>query len=112
MAEGDMIWRNTSPQTTGTTAYHVRQVPVLCIKCAEPGEIIHPPGLGVEAVNQDALPPPPSVFTTWHTTTSLLPFSGESLVYLQSRRSSHSQIKDKGFTINPCHRYPSVENRI
>ena len=58
MAEVDMIRRNTSPQTTGTTAHHVRQVPVLCTKCAEPGEVIPPPGLGVEALNQDALPPP------------------------------------------------------
>ena len=58
VAEGDMIQRNTSPQTTGTTAHHVRQVRVLCTKCAEPGEVIPPPDLGVEALNQDALPPP------------------------------------------------------
>ena len=57
MEEGDMIQRNTSPQTTGTTAHHMRQVPVLCAKCAEPGEVIPLPGLGVEAHNQDALPP-------------------------------------------------------
>ena len=55
---GDMIWRNTGPQTTGTTAHHMRQVPVPCAKCAEPGEVIPLPGLGVEALNQDALPPP------------------------------------------------------
>ena len=58
MAEGNMIWRNTGPQTTGTTSHHVRQVPVLCTKCAEPGEVIPLPGLGVEAHNQDTLPPP------------------------------------------------------
>ena len=58
MVEGDMIQRNTRPQTTDTTAHHVRQVPVLCAKCKEPGEVIPLPGLGVEALNQDTLPPP------------------------------------------------------
>ena len=48
-----MIQRNTGPQTTDTTTHHMRQVPVLCAKCPEPGEVIPLPGLGVEALNQD-----------------------------------------------------------
>ena len=60
VAEGDMIQWNSGPPTTGTTTHNMRQVPILCTKCAEPGEVIPLPGLGVEAHDQDALPPPTS----------------------------------------------------
>ena len=55
---GDKTQKNTSPQTTDIIAHNLRQVPVLCAKYAGPGEVILLLGLGVEALNQDALPPP------------------------------------------------------
>ena len=93
MAEGDMIQRNTGPQTTDTITHHMRQVQVLCTKCTEPFLSS-------------------GVFTTRHTSTSLLPIGRESLATLQSKRPSHCQIKDKGFNIDPCCGYLSVENQI
>ena len=40
------------------------------------------------------------------------PYCRESLTTLQLKRSSHCHIKDKGFTINPCCKCPSVENQV
>ena len=55
MIEGDM---NTNLQKIDTTTHHMRQVPILCARHTEPGEVIPLPGLGVEELNLDTLPLP------------------------------------------------------
>ena len=84
MAEGDMIQQSTNLQKIDTTTHYMRQVPILCVRHTEPGEVISLPGLGAEALNLDSLPLPrcQCVNTTRHTSTSLLSISRELLAPL------------------------------
>ena len=111
VAEGDMIQQNTNLQKIDTTTYHMRQVPILCTRHTEPGEVISLPGLGAEAINLDTLPLPRCQHHQAHLHLPTLHQYGVACPPL-IKEAPHCQIKDKRFTINPCHKSPSVENQI
>ena len=112
MVEGGMIQRNADPQTTDTITHPMQQVPVLHIQCIDPGEDVPLPGLGVEALNLQDLP----LLRCQHHLAHLhLPTLHQLLITcppFNQKGPPHCQIKDEGFTINPCHKPPSVENQI